>query len=197
VTDPQTLWKTQIVEENNMITLADVRARAARFQAGIRWRNLGLYAYSLFGILVSAWLIASGRFPNIRAPMLLMVAAHLLVLWLINHRISGRPLPADIATQPALDFHRQQLERQAHGLSRAWLWYMMPFIVPFVWDNGSKGSGQDGFGLIDRSNNGVLYPTLLEAIIVRVARARGVQHALMWAQYAAATSPSRWQGPDR
>ena len=30
-----------------------------------------------------------------------------------------------------------------------------------------------------------------------VARARGVQHALMWAQYAAATSPSRWQGPDR
>ena len=134
MTDPQTLWKTQIVEENNMITLADVRARAARFQAGIRWRNLGLYAYSLFGILVSAWLIASGRFPNIRAPMLLMVAAHLLVLWLINHRISGRPLPADIATQPALDFHRQQLERQAHGLSRAWLWYMMPFIVPFVWE---------------------------------------------------------------
>lgn len=29
-----------------------------------------------------------------------------------------------------------------------------------------------------------------------VARARGVQHALMWAQYATATPPSRWQGPD-
>jgi hypothetical protein len=30
-----------------------------------------------------------------------------------------------------------------------------------------------------------------------VARARGVQHALMWAQYATATPPSRWQGPDQ
>jgi len=29
-----------------------------------------------------------------------------------------------------------------------------------------------------------------------VARARGVQHALMWAQYASATPPSRWQDPD-
>jgi hypothetical protein len=29
-----------------------------------------------------------------------------------------------------------------------------------------------------------------------VARARGVQQALMWAQYASATPPSRWQGPD-
>jgi hypothetical protein len=29
-----------------------------------------------------------------------------------------------------------------------------------------------------------------------VARARGVQHALMWAQYATATPPSRWKGPD-
>ena len=28
-----------------------------------------------------------------------------------------------------------------------------------------------------------------------VARARGVQHALMWAQYATATPPSRWQAP--
>jgi hypothetical protein len=26
--------------------------------------------------------------------------------------------------------------------------------------------------------------------------ARGVQHALMWAQYATATPPSRWHGPD-
>jgi hypothetical protein len=66
--------------------------------------------------------------------MLLMVAAHLLVLWQINRRITVRRLPDDMAAQPALDFHRQQLERQAHGLSHAWLWYMMPFLVPFVWE---------------------------------------------------------------
>lgn len=134
MSDPKAIWQTQVVEENNMVTLADIRARARRFQFGVRWRNIGLYAYSVFSIPVPIWIVATGRFPNIRYPMLLMVAAHLLVLWLINHRISGRPLPADMAVQPALDFHRQQLERQAHGLSRAWLWYMMPFVVPFVWE---------------------------------------------------------------
>ena len=68
--------------------------------------------------------------------MLLMVAAHLLVLWQINRRTATRRLPADMAAQSALDFHREQLERQAHGLSRAWLWYMLPFSVPFVWELG-------------------------------------------------------------
>lgn len=37
-------------------------------------------------------------------------------------------------------------------------------IVPFVWDNGSKGSGAEAFGLFDRANNSVLAPTLLEAL---------------------------------
>ena len=37
-------------------------------------------------------------------------------------------------------------------------------ITPFYWDNGGKGTGADAFGLIDRTNNTVLYPTLLQAI---------------------------------
>jgi hypothetical protein len=136
MTDLKSVWKTQVPEVNAMSSLAEVRVRAAKLQAGIRWRNLALYAYSAFSILVSLWLIARGAFPAMRYPMLLMVAAHLLVLWQINRRITARRLPADMAAQPALDFQRGQLERQAHGLSRAWLWYMMPFLVPFVWELG-------------------------------------------------------------
>lgn len=37
-------------------------------------------------------------------------------------------------------------------------------IVPFFWDDGSTGSGMNAFGLIDRSDNSVLYPTILEAL---------------------------------
>ena len=37
-------------------------------------------------------------------------------------------------------------------------------ITPFYWDNGGKNSGRDGFGLIDRANNTVLYPTVLQAL---------------------------------
>jgi len=37
-------------------------------------------------------------------------------------------------------------------------------ITPFYWDNGGKNSGSDAFGLIDRTNNAILYPTLMQAI---------------------------------
>lgn len=37
-------------------------------------------------------------------------------------------------------------------------------IAPFYWDNGGKNSGGEAFGLIDRSNNTVLYPTLMQAL---------------------------------
>jgi hypothetical protein len=136
MTDFKAVWITQPLEVNAMSTLAEVRARADRFQSGIRWRNVALYAYSAFSIIFSFWLLARGAFPAIKYPMLLMVAAHLLVLWQINRRITARRLPGDMAAQPALAFHRQQLERQARGLSHAWLWYMMPFLVPFVWELG-------------------------------------------------------------
>ena len=119
-----------------MSTLAEVRARADRFRAGIRWRNVALYTYSAFGVIVSFWLLARGALPLMKYPLLLTVAAHLLVLWQINRRLTARRLSGDMAAQPALDFHRQQLERQAHGLSHAWLWYMTPFLVPFVWELG-------------------------------------------------------------
>lgn len=134
MTDIRTIWKHQPSEVNAMSSLVEVRSRAARFEAGIRRRNVALYAYSGFSILVSLWLIARGAFPVMRYPILLTIAAHLFVLWLINRRITAGRLPADMAAQPALDFHRRQLERQADGLSRAWLWYMTPFLVPFVWE---------------------------------------------------------------
>jgi endoglucanase len=37
-------------------------------------------------------------------------------------------------------------------------------ITPFYWDNGGKNSGSDAFGLIDRANNTVLYPALMQAL---------------------------------
>ena len=159
MTDFKTVWKTQPSEVNAMSTLAEVRARAGRFQAGIRWRNIALYAYSAFSIAVSVWLIAKGAFPAMRYPMLLMVAAHLLVLWQINQRITARRLPADMAAQPAIDFYRAQLERQAHGLSRAWLWYMMPFLVPFLWELGI---------MLHRIHTGALPPESLRLFVVFV-----------------------------
>ncbi len=38
-------------------------------------------------------------------------------------------------------------------------------ILPIYWDNGSKESGGEAFGLFDRSSNTVLHPTILEAMM--------------------------------
>lgn len=140
-----------------MGNLAEIHARAAKMQAGMRWRNIALYTYSTLSIAVSLWLIARGAFPAMRFPMLLMVAAHLLVLWQINRRISARRLPGDMAARPALDYLRDQLERQAHGLSRAWLWYMAPFLIPFAWELGI---------MLSRIQSGALPPESFRTFLV-------------------------------
>jgi hypothetical protein len=132
--DLKDVWKTQPTEVNAMSSLAEVRVRAGRFEAGIRRRNIALYAYSALSILVSLWLVASGALPAVRYPLVLTIAAHLFVLWQVNRRITARRLAVDMAARPALEFHRDQLERQAQGLSRAWLWYMLPMLLPFLWE---------------------------------------------------------------
>jgi len=38
-------------------------------------------------------------------------------------------------------------------------------ILPVYWDNGGRGSGGENFALIDRQNNTVLRPELLQAML--------------------------------
>ena len=131
--DLKTVWKTQPLEDG-MITLTDARARADKFQAQVRTRNIVFYVYALFNIVASLWLIATGRLSAFLYPMLLMIAAHLWVLWQVNRHIGARPVPGEMGGRPALDFYRDELKRQANALSRAWLWYIAPFMPPFLWE---------------------------------------------------------------
>ena len=117
-----------------MITLSEIRDRARMFQSRWRWRNIGLYAYGVFNIAASIWLIQSGRLAEYTYPMLLMIGAHLFVLWQVNRRIGAQPLPEELAARTALDHYRAELERQRDALANAWLWYILPFWPAFVWE---------------------------------------------------------------
>jgi len=134
MTDLKSVWKNRTIEENRMIAISELRARADRFQAHVRLRNVIFYAYAAFNIGVSIWLIATGRLSAFLYPMLLMIAAHLFVLWQVNRRIGSRPLPGDSGARPVLDVYRDELRRQADGLKGAWLWYIAPFMPPFLWE---------------------------------------------------------------
>lgn len=134
MTDIKALWRSQNVEEKDMITLSDIRDRARTFQLRTHWRNVVLYAYGVLNIAASIWLIQSGRLAEYTYPMLLMIGAHLFVLWQVNRRIGARPLPEQLAARTALDHYRAELERQRDALANAWLWYILPFWPAFLWE---------------------------------------------------------------
>lgn len=134
MSDIRTIWQTQFTEEDGMITLSDIRGRAAKFQARIRWRNLALYLYSLANIAITLWLVSKGVSPRYTAPGLLIAAAHLFVIWQLWWRTTVRALPDDLMGRAALDYHRHELERQRDAMSGAWLWYIAPFMPGLVWE---------------------------------------------------------------
>jgi len=134
MSDIKTVWKNQATPEAGMITLSDIRARAAKYQSRIRTRNVVLYVYGLANIAITAWLLSTGRYAAFATPALLMVIAHLFVIWQVWKRAAARDLPGELGGHAALDFHRQELQRQHETMSRAWLWYIAPFIPAFLWE---------------------------------------------------------------
>ena len=132
MTDLKSVWKSQPEEEETMISLSDIRVRADKLQSSVRLRNAALLLYALFNIGFSFWLIATGRQRAYLYPMLAMVAAHLFVLWQVNRRVGRRR--TSNGERPVIDAYRDELRRQADGLSSAWLWYIAPFMPPFLWE---------------------------------------------------------------
>lgn len=117
-----------------MPTIHDLRLRADKLRARMNLRNWALYAYSAFNIVAGIWLVANDSFPNMKAPMLLMIVAHLFVLWQVWRRFALSKLPAEPSGQTVLQFHRQELERQHHAVSNAALWYIAPFMPALIWE---------------------------------------------------------------
>lgn len=117
-----------------MPTIAELSLRAEHLQKRFRRRNLLLYSYSLFNIVAGLWLVVTGRFPTMHMPMLLMVVAHLFVLWQVWKRFGPRKTPPHVSGQNVLQYHRQELERQHEAVAKAGLWYIAPFMPAFVWE---------------------------------------------------------------
>jgi hypothetical protein len=134
MTDIKAAWQSQPIEENTMTTIEDLRLRADKMRARFNRRNLLLYVYGAFNIVAGLWLIANDSFPNMKAPMLLMVGAHLFVLWQVWRRFGLGQMAPPVSGQTALQFHRQEVERQHRAVARAWLWYILPFMPPFIWE---------------------------------------------------------------
>lgn len=131
--DIKDIWKNQPVEETVVMNIKDLTLHADHMHARISRRNLLLYAYSAFNIVCIVVGLVVLPFPKQRPPELLMLVAHLFVLWQVWMRFTPRRAPLQNSGQAVLQFHRQELERQHGAVARAWLWYIAPFMPPFIW----------------------------------------------------------------
>ncbi|MET0657929.1 MAG: hypothetical protein ABW110_07205 [Steroidobacteraceae bacterium] len=116
-----------------MPTLQDLRARAGRMHARFLRRNLILYGYGIFGIITGICILGSNIYPDQLVPGVFMLGAHVFVLWQVWRRFMPRQLPPQATGQSVLQFYRQELTRQQAAVNKAWLWYIAPFMPPFIW----------------------------------------------------------------
>lgn len=150
----QALWQQQPVTEMRM-TAEELRGGAEKFQARIRRRNRIEYAAAL--LVAVGCLFTLAKSPGIwhRAWALLTMAGVGYVCRHLYRQGSAAAVPADLALQPGLEFHRSQLERQRDLLRGVWSWYLLPLVPGLV--VGIIGSAQ---------LPGRLRPTLIYAAIV-------------------------------
>jgi multisubunit Na+/H+ antiporter MnhC subunit len=134
VTDLKSVWQRQHIEEKTMLTVQDLRLRSNQMRARLNLRNWALYLYSAFNIVAGLWLVANDSFPKMKAPMLLMIVAHLFVLWQVWRRFGLSKPPLETSGQNALQFHRRELERQHGAVANAALWYIAPFMPALIWE---------------------------------------------------------------
>jgi RsiW-degrading membrane proteinase PrsW (M82 family) len=124
--DPRNLWQGQEVEKV-ILTVDEVRSRAARFERRIHRRNVGEYLVG--ALMIALFTHQLWRTHGWRAtPAVLIIVGIIYVMFQLHRRARARPLPADVGIRRSIEFHRVELERQRDAARAAWHWYLLPFV---------------------------------------------------------------------
>lgn len=128
--DPRNLWQNQEVEEMK-IPVEQLRAKAAKFQSRILWRNVREHVAALIVILWAGTTLWRASHAPERIGFALLIAAAIYYMWHLWTRGFAKPLPAALAAADCVRFYRGELERQRDLLRSIWKWAIGP-IIPGV-----------------------------------------------------------------
>lgn len=125
--DLRRLWRTQPPQERP-VTIEEVRRRDGVMKNRVNRRNLREYVAAVIVIVVVA--VSMWRVPNatMRIGGALLVVGVLYVVYHLYRWGSVRTMPADLALQDSLAFHRSELVRQRDLLRSVWWWYLLPLF---------------------------------------------------------------------
>src|SRR5208282_211747 len=125
--DPRNLWQSQEVEEMK-ISVEELRAKAAKFNSRIRWRNLREYVAAL---IVVVW-AGTGlwKVPDTveRIAFALVMAGAAYYMWHVKKWGSAMSLPGDLGRADCVRFYQSELAQQRDLVGGIWKWAIGPMI---------------------------------------------------------------------
>ena len=123
--DPQGIWQAQSKEYDPM-TLAQIHAKARKFESRVQWRNA--VEYVACGVVIVGFSPALLSGPNwmMRVGAALIMLATIYVGWQLHRRGSVEASPQPDET--LVDAYRRQLIRQREALRTIATWYLAPFV---------------------------------------------------------------------
>lgn len=125
--DMRAVWQEQ-PPESAPISLTELRRKARSLHTTVRWRNLREYAGAALGGVTFGYYLWRFPTPLMRVGAALSIAGVLYVMYQLHKRGAARILPAEMARNTCLDFHRRELERQRDLLRSVWRWYLLPLV---------------------------------------------------------------------
>lgn len=114
------------------MSIADVHARATRFQDRIRFRNITEYVASAVVIAVFAWMAFVMPEPFVRLGAAMIALAAVYVCWRLFGLARAAKASEVAHTANWVAFHRAELVRQRDALRGVWRWYLGPFIPGMI-----------------------------------------------------------------
>ncbi len=129
--DPRNLWQSQEVEEMR-ISVEELRAKAAKFNSMIRWRNVREYVAALIIIVwvgTGLWKVTD-TLERIAFALILMGAIY--YIWHLWKWGSAMSLPADLGRADCVRFYQSELARQRDLVGSIWKWAIGPLLPGFA-----------------------------------------------------------------
>lgn len=121
------LWRTQIPEPV-IISPDELHQKARKLQKTVFRRNVREYVALALGIASFGYYFLTFHSALVRLGCSLTIAGILYVAYQLHKRVSARSLPADMALNTCLAFHRAELDRQRRAVRNVWKWYLLPFV---------------------------------------------------------------------
>jgi len=162
------IWQSQPTEGVRM-SVAEVQARAGKFQRRILRRNMREYVAAAAMMVFFTYEFWRAEDLLARIGFALIIAGIGYLAWQLHSRGSSSALPKDVGLSSFIDFQRRELVRQRDALRSVWRWYLGPLVPGMAMLIVAFGRANPGH-LRHMNLIAAIYAAAVGAVFVAIAR---------------------------